>query len=46
VHNSQLVCGIQTIGDFRTQVQDLRQNKADRSRCSPSTSVRPKTPWR
>jgi hypothetical protein len=27
VHNSQLVCGIQTIGDLGTQVQDLRQRK-------------------
>jgi len=27
MHNSQLVCGIQTIGDLGTQVQDLRQRE-------------------
>jgi len=27
VHDSELVCGIQTIGDLGTQVQDLRQRE-------------------
>jgi len=42
VHNSQLVRGIQTVGNLGTEVQDLLPKRADGWRCSLSASVRTK----